>query len=128
MDFFLDASYTLHVADGDMHVSEGVELPDMSGGILQRRRLNPVLWRVFIWAVRIYTVTHGSGHNGKQDDPKDEGSEAGTETDEDGDEGGREEGGGEENGNGNGFHDQDGDCPPLTLCRLLRRLGFDSRA
>ena len=69
MDLFLDAGYTLHIADGDLHVSEGCcDLPDMSSGIAQRRRMNPVLWRIFIWAVRIYTVTHGSSHNGKDDD------------------------------------------------------------
>ena len=119
MDLFLDAGYTLHIAEGDLHVSEGCcDLPDMSSGIAQRRRMNPVLWQVFVWAVRIYTVTHGSSHNGKQDDDKKEAD--GKETETEGEDGG--DNGGEQGDGGTGFHDQDGNCPPGALCRLRRLL------
>jgi len=126
MDLFLDAGYTLHIADGDLHVSEGCcDLPDMSSGIAQRRRrmTDYTLRSLLIWAVRIYTVTHATGHNGKDDDKKED---ADSETETEGEDGG--DSGGEQGGGGTGFHDQDGDCPPPAWCRLRRLLRFGGLA
>ena len=124
MDIYLDAGYTMHIAGGadGLSVSDGIVLPEMAGGIAQRRRLERQLWAwvapAVVWAVRIYTITHGSGHNGEDNDETSGGKteESGADTEADKDEDTPNEADG-----GTGVWDPSGSsgCPPGVICRRL---------